>query len=174
KDTSGLLMAAKDDWTHRHLSRQLKEKTAVRKYIALVKGNIRDNSGRIEKPIGRHISDRKKMSTKTRKGRSAITEFNVIERLGDYTLLEVRLKTGRTHQIRVHLSTIGYPVAGDRVYGKISNFQFPISNFSIPRQMLHAQTLGFIHPKTGKYLEFTSAIPDDMKKILDYLKEGKE
>ncbi len=164
KDTSGLLMAAKDDWTHRHLSRQLKEKTAVRKYIALVKGNIMDNSGKIEKPIGRHVSDRKKMSTKTRKGRTAITEFNVIERFGDYTLLEARLKTGRTHQIRVHLSSIGYPVAGDRVYGRGKAQLF------ICRQMLHAQTLGFIHPKTGKYLEFTSIIPDDMKKILDYLK----
>jgi 23S rRNA pseudouridine1911/1915/1917 synthase len=177
KDTSGLLMVAKDDWTHWHLSRQLKEKTVVRKYIALVKGNIRDNSGRIEMPIGRHISDRKKMSTKTRKGRTAITEFNVIERFGDYTLLEARLKTGRTHQIRVHLSSIGYPVAGDRVYGRgkvgqgLSLAKATLKGCpTIPRQMLHAQTLGFIHPKTEKYLEFTSTIPDDMKKILDYLK----
>lgn len=176
KDTSGLLMVAKDDFTHNHLSKQLKERTIVRKYLALVKGNIKEDSKKIEIPIGRHVSDRKKMSIKTKRGRIAITEFTVMERFGDYTLLEIRLKTGRTHQIRVHLSAIGHPVAGDRVYGKSSRPtlmgapKFQISNFSIPRQMLHAAILGFIHPKTGKYLEFNAQLPDDMKDILIFLR----
>ncbi|MEK6546630.1 MAG: RluA family pseudouridine synthase [Nitrospinota bacterium] len=166
KDTSGLLMVAKDDFTHRHLSKQLRDRTIVRKYLALVKGNIKEDSKRIEMPIGRHVSDRKKMSTKTRKGRLAITEFKVVERFGDYTLLEVRLKTGRTHQIRVHLSSIGHPVAGDRVYGKNKVQEV----MEIHRQMLHANTLGFIHPKTGGYLEFETSIPADMESILKFLK----
>jgi 23S rRNA pseudouridine1911/1915/1917 synthase len=169
KDTSGLLMVAKDDFTHQHLSKQLNERTIVRKYIALVKGNVKEDSKKIEMPIGRHVSDRKRMSVKTKKGRTAITEFTVMERFGDYTLLEVKLKTGRTHQIRVHLSAIGYPVAGDRVYGKSYKLQVTSYKFFINRQMLHAATLGFIHPKTGKYLEFNVPPPDDMKKILTLL-----
>lgn len=173
KDTSGLLMVAKDDFTHRHLSKQLKDRTIVRKYLALVKGNIKEDSKRIEMPIGRHVSDRKKMSTKTRKGRLAITEFKVVERFGDYTLLEVRLKTGRTHQIRVHLSSIGHPVAGDRVYGKNKVQEARDKRqeiMEIHRQMLHANTLGFIHPKTGGYLEFETSIPADMESILKFIK----
>ncbi len=170
KDTSGLLMVAKDDFAHHHLSRQLKDRTIVRKYLALARGNIKENSKRIEIPIGRHVSDRKKMSIKTKRGRIAITEFTVIERFENYTFLEIRLKTGRTHQIRVHLSSIGHPVAGDRVYGKSPKFQVPSSKFSINRQMLHATTLGFIHPMMGKYLEFTAPIPDDMKNILNFLR----
>ncbi len=170
KDTSGLLMVAKDDFTHHHLSKQLKDRTIVRKYLALVKGNIKEDSKKIEIPIGRHVSDRKKMSIKTKRGRIAITEFTVIERFDNYTLLEIRLKTGRTHQIRVHLSAISHPVAGDRVYGKSSKFQVSSSKFLINRQMLHAAILGFIHPKTGKYLEFTAQLPDDMKDILIFLR----
>jgi len=169
KDTSGLLIVAKDDFTHRHLSKQLRDRTIVRKYLALVKGNIKEDSKRIEMPIGRHVSDRKKMSTKTRKGRLAITEFKVVERFGDYTLLEVRLKTGRTHQIRVHLSSIGHSVAGDRVYGGSQKSEVR-SQISIPRQMLHANTLGFIHPKTGGDLEFETSIPADMESVLKFLK----
>lgn len=176
KDTSGLLMAAKNDFTHHHLSKQLKDRTIVRKYLALVRGDIKEDSKKIEMTIGRHVSDRKKMSVKTKKGRVAITEFNVIERFGDYTLLEVKLKTGRTHQIRVHLSAIGHPVAGDRVYGgrqKTDDRRQKTevrSQISIPRQMLHAAILGFIHPKTGKYLEFNVSISDDMKGILNFLR----
>lgn len=173
KDTSGLLMVAKDDFTHRHLSKQLRDRTIVRKYLALVKGNIKEDSKRIEMPIGRHVSDRKKMSTKTRKGRLAITEFKVVERFGDYTLLEVRLKTGRTHQIRVHLSSIGHPVAGDRIYGRNKKQEAGSKKkgiMEIHRQMLHANTLGFIHPKTGGYLEFETSIPADMESVLKFLK----
>src|SRR3990167_1141521 len=162
-------MAAKNDFTHHHLSKQLKDRTIVRKYLALVRGDIKEDSKKIEMTIGRHVSDRKKMSVKTKKGRVAITEFNVIERFGDYTLLEVKLKTGRTHQIRVHLSAIGHPVAGDRVYGGRQKTEVR-SQISIPRQMLHAAILGFIHPMMGKYLEFTAPIPDDMKNILNFLR----
>lgn len=173
KDTSGLLMVAKDDFTHQHLSRQLKDRTIVRKYVALVKGNTKENSGKIEMPIGRHVSDRKRMSTRTKRGRWAITEFTVMERFGEYTLLKLRLRTGRTHQIRVHLSSIGYPVAGDKVYGRGFNMSklithgYPVFH----RHMLHAQTLGFIHPKSGRYLEFTSRLPDDMEGILNFLRK---
>lgn len=170
KDTSGLLMAAKDDFTHNHLSKQLKDRTIVRKYLTLVKGNIKEDSKKIEIPIGRHVSDRKKMSIKTKRGRIAITEFTVVERFDNYTLLEIRLKTGRTHQIRVHLSAIGHPVAGDKIYGKSYKFQVSSSKFFINRQMLHAAILGFIHPKTGKYLEFNAQLPDDMKDILIFLR----
>ena len=176
KDTSGLLMAAKNDFTHHHLSKQLKDRTIVRKYLALVRGDIKEDSKKIEMTIGRHVSDRKKMSVKTKKGRVAITEFNVIERFGNYTLLEVKLKTGRTHQIRVHLSAIGHPVAGDRVYGgrqKTDDRRQTTeirSQISIQRQMLHAAILGFIHPKTGKYLEFNVPISDDMNGILNFLR----
>ncbi|MBI5750319.1 MAG: RluA family pseudouridine synthase [Nitrospinae bacterium] len=186
KDTSGLLMAAKDDFTHNHLSKQLKDRTIVRKYLALVKGIIKEDSKKIEIPIGRHVTDRKKMSIKTKRGRIAITEFTVIERFDNYTLLEIRLKTGRTHQIRVHLSAIGHPVAGDRVYGghkkqghgswvmgqeknKLAPCPLPLA-LIIPRQMLHAAILGFIHPKTGKYLEFNAQLPDDMKDILIFIR----
>ena len=176
KDTSGLLMAAKSDFAHHHLSKQLKDRTIVRKYLALVRGDIKEDSKKIEMTIGRHVSDRKKMSVKTKKGRVAITEFNVIERFGNYTLLEVKLKTGRTHQIRVHLSAIGHPVAGDRVYGgrqKTDDRRQTTeirSQISIQRQMLHAAILGFIHPKTGKYLEFNVPISDDMNGILNFLR----
>lgn len=173
KDTSGLLMVAKDDFTHQHLSKQLKDRTIVRKYVALVKGNIKENSGRIEMPIGRHITDRKKMSTKTKKGRLAITEFNVMGRFDGYTLIEIKLKTGRTHQIRVHLSSIGYSVAGDKLYGGVGStfHQTHGKNISsIHRQMLHAHILGFVHPKTGRYLEFTAPIPADMEGILNFLR----
>ncbi|MBI3582891.1 MAG: RluA family pseudouridine synthase [Nitrospinae bacterium] len=169
KDTSGLLMAAKDDFTHNHLSKQLKDRTIVRKYLALVKGIIKEDSKKIEIPIGRHVSDRKKMSIKTKRGRIAITEFTVLERFDNYTLMEIRLKTGRTHQIRVHLSAIGHPVAGDRVYGGRQKTEVR-SQISIPRQMLHAAILGFIHPKTGKYLEFNAQLPDDMKYILIFIR----
>ena len=177
KDTSGLLMTAKDDFTHHHLSRQLKDRTIVRKYLALVKGNIKEDSKKIEIPIGRHVSDRKKMSIKTKRGRIAITEFTVIERFDNYTLLEIRLKTGRTHQIRVHLSAIGHPVAGDKMYGRSQKSEAcpeqsrrVRSQPPIQRQMLHAAILGFIHPKTGKYLEFNARLPDDMKDILNFLR----
>ena len=177
KDTSGLLMVAKDDFTHNHLSKQLKDRTIVRKYLALVKGNIKEDSKKIEIPIGRHVSDRKKMSIKTKRGRIAITEFTVIERFDNYTLLEIRLKTGRTHQIRVHLSAIGHPVAGDKMYGRSQKSEAcpeqsrrVRSQPPIQRQMLHAAILGFIHPKTGKYLEFNARLPDDMKDILNFLR----
>ncbi|MBI5183500.1 MAG: RluA family pseudouridine synthase [Nitrospinae bacterium] len=170
KDTSGLLMVAKDDLTHQGLSKQLKERTIIRGYTAIVKGVLKDEIGNIETNIGRHITDRKKMSVTMQKGKRAVTEFRVIERLKDHTLLELRLKTGRTHQIRVHLSHIGYPVLGDKIYGRNKRY----SKYQVPakRQALHAHLLGFVHPKTGIYMEFNAPLPEDIKRILGALRNN--
>ena len=167
KDTSGLLMVAKDDISHQILTKQLQERSINRKYIAIVHGVMKKNSGTIDKEIGRHAKDRKKMSTITRKGRESVSNFKVLERFSNSSLVEVVLKTGRTHQIRVHLSSIGYPVLGDKVYGgrKVCSAVSIIN-----RQALHAAVLGFHHPKTGKYLEFNSPLPDDMQEAISTLK----
>ena len=168
KDTSGLLMVAKDDRSHQMLTKQLQERTILRKYIAIVDGMMNENFGTIDKEIGRHTKDRKKMSTVTKKGRESVSKFKVLQRFSKASLIEVILKTGRTHQIRVHLSSIGYPVLGDKVYGgrKIRSAG-PI----IKRQALHAALLGFHHPKTDKYLEFDSELPDDMQEAINNLKK---
>mgnify|MGYP001317966260 CR=1 FL=1 len=167
KDTSGLLMVAKDDRSHQMLTKQLQERTIVRKYIAIVDGVMKENSGTIDKEIGRHAKDRKKMSTITKKGRESVSKFKVLERFSNASLIEVVLKTGRTHQIRVHLSSIGYPVLGDKVYGgkKVRS-----AGSIIKRQALHAALLGFHHPKTDKYLEFDSRLPDDMQEAINKLR----
>lgn len=169
KDTSGLLMVAKDDLSHRRLSEQLQLKTIVRKYIAIVYGIIKDDHGTMDKEIGRHIIDRKKMSTITRKGREAVTLFRVKERFLDASLIELFLKTGRTHQIRVHLAAMGHPVFGDKVYGKKKIGQ---TDPVIKRQALHAAVLGFKHPVSGKHLEFNSPLPHDMQEALKKLSTG--
>ncbi len=164
KDTSGLIVAAKNNEAHLKLSEQLKERKAMRKYVALVNGNIKEDSGTVNKPIGRNPSDRKKMAV-VRGGREAITHFNVLERFGQYTLVECILETGRTHQIRVHMASIGHSIVGDSVYG------IKKERFNLQGQLLHAKTIGFIHPATGKMMEFTSEIPDYFKSVLENLRK---
>ncbi|MFS0574328.1 RluA family pseudouridine synthase [Sporosarcina sp. 179-K 3D1 HS] len=165
KDTSGLLMVAKNDQAHVSLVNQLVEKTVTRVYTALVHGHIAHDNGTIDAPIGRDQRDRQSMAI-VDKGKHAVTHFKVLERFGDYTLVECRLETGRTHQIRVHMKYIGYPLVGDPKYG-------PKKTIDFGGQVLHAGTLGFIHPSTEEYLEFTTPLPEDFQQLLDELREGK-
>ena len=161
--TTGLLMVAKNDKAHDFLAKQLSEKTTHRKYIALVWGVINNDTGTIDAPIGRDINDRKKMSI-TANGKEAITHFKVLKRYKDATLIELKLETGRTHQIRVHMNYIGHPVVNDPVYGK----RKLIDNTG---QCLHAKELGFIHPKTKKYMEFNRELPECFINILNKFEE---
>ena len=164
KDTSGLLIVAKNNEAHLKLSEQLKERKAMRKYVALVNGNIKEDSGTINKPIGRNPSDRKKMAV-VFDGREAVTHFNVLERFGQYTLIECILETGRTHQIRVHMASIGHSIVGDPLYG------IKKEKFNLNGQLLHAKTIGFVHPRTGKMMEFTSDIPEYFENVLEKLRK---
>ena len=163
KDTSGLLMIAKNDQAHVALADELKDKKSLRKYWAIVHGNLPNDRGVIEAPIGRSEKDRKKQAV-TAKGKPALTRFQVLERFGDYTLVELQLETGRTHQIRVHMAYIGHPVAGDEVYG-------PRKTLKGHGQFLHARTLGFTHPQTGEVLEFTAEVPDIFQETLEKLRQ---
>lgn len=165
KDTSGLLMVAKNDLAHTSLVEQLKAKTTKRIYKAIVHGIIPHDNGTIDAPIGRDKQDRQKMTVTDDNSRDAVTHFDVLERFNDYTYIECQLETGRTHQIRVHLKYIGYPVAGDPKYG-------PKRTLPIDGQALHAEVIGFDHPRTGEYMEFTKEIPDDMKLLLKELREN--
>ena len=153
KETSGLLMVAKNDNAHRSLSKQLEEHSVVRRYVALVHGVINHNVGRIEAPIGRDSKDRKKMAVTSKNAKDAITNFKVLERYDDMTLIECRLETGRTHQIRVHMQYIGHPVYGDPQYG----FR---NDDNTHGQYLHAKVLGFVHPKTNEHMYFEAPLPD--------------
>ncbi len=171
KDTSGVMVIATDDRAYYDLVEQFMERSITRRYIALVYGSIKDDAGEISKPIGRSERDRKKMSTVVKKGKEAVTRWRVLERFRDATLIEVRLGTGRTHQIRVHFSSIGHPVLGDRTYGKKTELVIKRERLIFPRQMLHAQSLGFKHPITGEYLEFSSPVPEDMKRMIDLLSQ---
>lgn len=162
KDTSGLIVAAKNDKAHESLSEQLKNQTVIRKYKAIVHGQIEHERGVINAPIGRDENDRKKMAV-TPNGREAITHFHVLERFRDYTFVECELKTGRTHQIRVHMKYIGHPVAGDPKYG-------PKKTLPIEGQALHAAALGFVHPTTKEQLVFQAPLPDDMNALLKQLR----
>ena len=164
KDTSGLLMIAKNDMAHIKLAQQLKEHSSTRVYYALVEGNLREDKGTIDAPIGRHPTDRKKMTVINRNSKSAVTHFEVLERFKGYTLLKVKLETGRTHQIRVHMSYIKHPVIGDPMYGTKNQ------RFNLQGQLLHAKVLGFVHPKTEQYLEFESDLPQHFMKILNVLR----
>lgn len=166
KDTSGLLMIAKNDDAHIKLAEELKDKKSLRKYWAIVHGNLPNDRGVIEAPIGRSEKDRKKQAV-TAKGKPAVTHFHVLERFGDYTLVELQLETGRTHQIRVHMAYIGHPVAGDEVYG-------PRKTLKGHGQFLHARTLGFTHPKTGEVMEFTAEAPAIFQETLEKLRKGME
>ncbi len=170
RDTSGLVVVALSDPAYHHLVRQFRERTIEREYITLVSGDIRDDEGVIDLPIGRSRYDRKRMSTRSRRGKEAKTFWRVTERFGPATLLRVRLATGRTHQIRVHLAAMGHPVMGDRTYGRKTRIELNRRRIPIPRQMLHAGTLGITHPSTGERLLFQSPLPDDMEEILTLLR----
>ncbi len=163
KDTSGLLMVAKNNYAHEKLAEQLKAKTTTRKYIALVHGNILEDEGEIHAPIGRDAYDRKKMAITVKNSKEAETHFRVIERFEHYTLIECTLMTGRTHQIRVHMKYIGYPIVGDPMYG-------PRKTIDTKGQALHAKTLGFIHPRTEEYMEFDSELPQEFQETLKQIK----
>lgn len=163
KDTSGLLMAAKNDMAHASLAAQLKDHSVTRKYFALVHGNVSHDQGTVDAPIGRDPHDRKMYTVIERNSKSAVTHFQVAERFGDYTLLELKLETGRTHQIRVHMKFIGHPLVGDPLYGRSKGIK-------MQGQALHAAVLGFVHPASGEYLEFSAPIPDDMEQLLHSLR----
>ncbi|MBY0222128.1 RluA family pseudouridine synthase [Mammaliicoccus sciuri] len=162
KDTSGLLMVAKNDKAHVSLVDQLVEKSVNRVYTALVHGHIPHDNGTIDAPIGRDPRDRQKMAV-VDNGKNAVTHFKVLERFGDYTLVECRLETGRTHQIRVHMKYIGYPLVGDPKYG-------PRKTIDYGGQVLHAGTVGFQHPSTGEYMEFTAPLPENYQQLLNELR----
>lgn len=176
KDTSGVMVATKDDATHLALARQFKDHTIQRRYVALVYGTFREAAGVIDRPIGRHPTERKKMSTRTRSGRRAVTHWQVLESFPQerLTLLELRLETGRTHQIRVHLSELKRPLVGDPVYGRAPRDQGRDLELErlvrqLGRQFLHARLLGFTHPVTGQSMEFSSPLPAELERILRYL-----
>ena len=150
---------------HRDLAEQLKEHSIKRRYRAIVAGNLKDDEGTVEGPIGRHPTDRKKMAINSKNGKPAVTHYKVLERFGQYTYIECRLETGRTHQIRVHMTSIGHPLLGDTVYGSSKN------PFHLQGQTLHVMVLGFVHPVTGEYMEFTAPLPDYFLKLLEKLRK---
>ncbi len=160
KDTSGIIVIAKSDSAHKSLAEQLACHSITRKYYAIVTGNLKEDTGTIDKPVGRNPKDRKKMAV-VEGGRRAVTHYKVLERFGGkYTLIEAQLETGRTHQIRVHLASIGHPLLGDTVYGSEKQ------PFKLQGQVLHAKVLGFIHPSTGEYVEFESPLPEYYEKLI--------
>ena len=165
KDTSGLLIVAKNDFAHRALAKQIKEHSFTRIYEAVVHGNLKQDSGTVDAPIGRHPTQRKKMAVTEKNSRNAVTHYEVIERYNGFTHVRLRLETGRTHQIRVHMAYIGHPVAGDTVYGP----KKPVGGLS--GQCLHAKVIGFVHPRSGKYLEFDSPLPEYFASFLKKLQK---
>lgn len=165
KDTSGLIMAAKNDQAHVSLSAQLKEHSVTRRYFAVVHGVLEHDQGTVEAPIGRDPKNRKRFTVTDRGGKHAVTHFAVAERFQDYTLLELMLETGRTHQIRVHMKFIGHPLVGDPLYGRAKG-----RTMRLPGQALHAAVLGFTHPRTGKRLTFEAPIPDEMQELIQELR----
>ncbi|MFS8500829.1 MAG: RluA family pseudouridine synthase [Caldicoprobacter sp.] len=167
KDTSGLLVVAKNDAAHQSLAQQIKDRTLKRIYWCIVEKNIKEDKGIINAPIGRHPTNRKKMAVlNSPTAKPAITHFKVLERFGQYTLVEARLETGRTHQIRVHMAYIGHPVVGDSVYGSRKQ------KFNLKGQVLHAKKLGLIHPSTGEYMEFEAPLPPYFEDLLDILRRS--
>lgn len=161
-DTTGSLVVCKNDMAHQSLSAQLKDHSIYRVYEAIVHGNLKEDEGTVNAPIGRHPTDRKKMSTHAKNSRTAITHYKVLKRFGNYTHIQCELETGRTHQIRVHLSSIGHPIVGDLVYGP-KKCPFP----HLVGQTLHAKTLGIIHPRTGEYLEVSAPLPSYFLELLN-------
>ena len=166
KDTSGIIIVAKNDMAHVSLSKQIQTKSAQRSYLVVVRGNVKQDSGRIETLLGRDTKDRKKMAVVMQNGRQAVTDYEVLERFGRFTLMECRLLTGRTHQIRVHLEHLGYPVVGDPKYSPQK------TPFAIDGQALHSHKLTFQHPRTGEEMTFTAPLPEDMHKIITRLRNG--
>ncbi len=165
KDTSGVLVIAKSDLAHKGLSEQLAEHSMKRVYNAIVYNSFNEESGTVDRNIERSKNDRKKMAVVMQGGRNAVTHYKVIEKLGKYTWVELQLETGRTHQIRVHMSYIGHPLLGDPVYGPKK------CPFNLNGQVLHAKVLGFIHPRTGEYMEFNSELPDYFSSLIERLKK---
>jgi 23S rRNA pseudouridine1911/1915/1917 synthase len=176
KDTSGVLVVAKEDGAYHHLIKQFKNRTVGKVYLAIAYGSFTKDEGCIDASIGRHPTQRKRMSTRTRKGRPAITHWRVIERLHGFTFLEISPQTGRTHQIRVHLSSMGHPLLGDPVYGrkgKPGSIRDPVLKECVQkldRQALHAHRLEFTHPRTGERVQFIAPIPQDMQEVLEWLR----
>ncbi len=169
KDTSGIIVIAKDDRAYYNLVEQFKRRAIEKHYLALVYGSLKSDRGEINALIGRSVSDRKKMSTKTDRGKEAITRFEVMERFKSATLAKVRIITGRTHQIRVHFASLGHPVLGDKTYGRKTEIREGQKTISFPRQMLHAFSLKLKHPVTGEILEFTAPMPEDMEEAIQAL-----
>ena len=164
-DTTGSLLVCKNDIAHQILAEQLKEHSIKRIYHAIVHGNIKEDSGTVNAPIGRHPIDRKKMSINEKNGRNAVTHYRVLERFGDYTYIACELETGRTHQIRVHMASIHHPLLGDCVYGPAK------CPWTLQGQTLHAKILGIIHPRTGKYMEFDAPLPEYFENLLKKLRK---
>ena len=164
KDTSGLIIAAKNDLAHTRLAAQLKDHSLARTYVCIVCGNVKDDAGTIDAPIGRHPTDRKKMAVTAKNSRSAVTHWRVLERFAGYTLVECRLETGRTHQIRVHMAYRGHPILGDTVYGHKK------PELGQESQCLHARELCFLHPRTGERVTVSCGLPDDFAALLEKLR----
>lgn len=164
KDTTGILIICKNDKSHNCIAEQLKVHSITRRYHALVWNNITDDTGTIDAPIGRHPVDRKKMAINHKNGKQAVTHYKVLERFGQYTYIQCELETGRTHQIRVHMASIGHPLVGDPVYGPAKQ------PFKTDGQMLHAKVFGFIHPSTNDYMEFETDLPEYFQLILEKLR----
>ncbi len=166
KDTSGLLLIAKDNETHLSLAEQIKKHSVNRRYMAITVGTIKEEEGTVDAPIGRDPKDRKKMAIVYQNSKEAITHYKVVERFEGYTLIECKLETGRTHQIRVHMASLNKPILGDPVYGNKKNKGFP----ELEGQLLHACQIGFIHPKTGEYMEFSKEPPELFCKVLEKMR----
>ena len=164
-DTTGAIVICKNDMAHQSLADQLKEHSITRKYRALVHGNLKEDEGMVEGPIGRHPTDRKKMAINHKNGKPAVTHYKVLERFGSYTFIECQLETGRTHQIRVHMASIHHPLLGDCVYGPAK------CPWTLQGQTLHAKILGIIHPRTGKYMEFDAPLPEYFENLLKKLRK---
>lgn len=161
-DTTGAIVICKNDMAHQSLADQLKEHSITRKYRALVHGNLKEDEGMVEGPIGRHPTDRKKMAINHKNGKPAVTHYKVLERFGSYTFIECQLETGRTHQIRVHMASIGHPLLGDELYGNPKNLAMK----GLQGQTLHAMIIGFVHPSTHEYMEFEAPLPEYFQNLL--------
>jgi 23S rRNA pseudouridine1911/1915/1917 synthase len=169
RDTSGVMVVAISEQAYYSLVEQFEKKSTTRRYLALIYGNPKNDEGEVDAPIGRSVSDRKRMSTRTRRGKAALTHWRVLRRLAGASLIEARLDTGRTHQIRVHMASLGHPVLGDVTYGRKRELMAKGKRIVFKRQMLHARVLGFAHPATCEFMEFSSEIPEDMHKAMEQL-----
>ena len=166
-DTTGSLIVCKNDEAHINIAQQIKEHSVNRIYVEIVCGNVKEDSGTVEGAIGRHPIERKKTEINEKNGKPAITHYKVLERFGNYTYMQFKLETGRTHQIRVHMASIGHPLLGDALY---SSGRSPFKH--LQGQCLHAQTIGFVHPRTGKYMEYSAPLPEYFEKLLYLLKSS--